>query len=138
MFLPLCGKTLDIHWLLGRGYRIAGSKIAIEQLFSELGVEPVINANDEVGRRYQDSYDLKLLASADVRGGLKGKCAAKKNLITRQGQLASGGHGRSAERYESETRNHGAEIASAVEPLFELREIRRNMLGTYRFRPKPP
>jgi hypothetical protein len=45
VFLPLCGKTLDIQWLLSRGYGVAGSelsKIAVEQLFSELGVEPNI------------------------------------------------------------------------------------------------
>ena len=165
VFVPLCGKSLDIHWLLGRSYRIAGSelsKIAIEQLFSELGVEPGITADDEisrysadsidifvgdffhlssamlgqidaiydraalaalpetmrdrytahlmeitdqapqllitfnydqrlldrppfsvsdeeVGQRYQDSYNLKLLESADVPGGLKGKCPANEN-----------------------------------------------------------
>ncbi len=48
IFLPLCGKTLDIGWLLSQGYRVAGaelSDIAIEQLFSELGVEPNISPN---------------------------------------------------------------------------------------------
>jgi thiopurine S-methyltransferase len=166
VFLPLCGKTLDIHWLLSHRYRVVGSelsKIAIEQLFSELGVEPNITAVDqvsryssnnidifvgdiftlsrdqlgqvdaiydraalvalpepmrdryaahlikisdrapqllitceydqrlldgppfslghqEVARKYQGSYDLKLLASADIKGGLKGKCAAAENV----------------------------------------------------------
>ena len=45
MFLPLCGKSLDIGWLLSRGYRVAGaelSRIAIEQLFAELGLKPRI------------------------------------------------------------------------------------------------
>lgn len=44
-FLPLCGKTLDIGWLLSRGYRVAGaelSAVAIEQLFAQLGVTPTI------------------------------------------------------------------------------------------------
>jgi thiopurine S-methyltransferase len=166
VFLPLCGKTLDIHWLLSHGYRVAGSelsKIAVEQLFSELGVEPDITvigqvgryssnnidifvgdifglsrsvlgqidaiydraalvalpepprdryaahliditdrapqllisydydqrlldgppfavSNEEVRRHYRDSYDLKLLARADIKGGLKGKCAAAENV----------------------------------------------------------
>jgi len=166
VFLPLCGKTLDIHWLLSHGYRVACSelsKIAVEQLFAELGVEPSIKvigqvsryssnnidifvgdifglsrsvlgqidaiydraalvalpeplrdryaahlieitdrapqllisydydqrlldgppfavSNEEVGRHYRDSYDLKLLASADIKGGLKGKCAAAENV----------------------------------------------------------
>ena len=46
IFLPLCGKTLDIAWLLSKGYRVAGSelnKLAVEQLFTELGVEPNIS-----------------------------------------------------------------------------------------------
>jgi thiopurine S-methyltransferase len=166
VFVPLCGKTLDIHWLLSHGYRVAGSeltKIAVEQLFSKLGIEPNIavidqisrySSNDidifvgdifglsrsmlgqvdaiydraalvalpepvrdryaahliritdrapqllithlydqrlldgppfsvsheEVGRHYQESYDLKLLASVDIKGGLKGKCPAAENV----------------------------------------------------------
>ncbi|SDZ91486.1 thiopurine S-methyltransferase [Microbulbifer marinus] len=45
VFVPLCGKTLDIGWLLANGYRAVGaelSRLAIEQLFEELGVEPAI------------------------------------------------------------------------------------------------
>ena len=166
VFLPLCGKTLDIHWLLSHGYRVAGaelSKIAVEQLFSGLGVEPTVTTmgpldrysstnidifvgdifglsrdvlgkvdaiydraalvalpgpmrdrytahligitdrapqllitydydqrlvdgppfsvgHEEVRRQYQGSYDLKLLASADVKGGLKGKYAAAEHV----------------------------------------------------------
>ena len=46
LFLPLCGKTLDIAWLLSKGYRVAGAELnkpAVEQLFSELGIEPRIS-----------------------------------------------------------------------------------------------
>lgn len=45
VFVPLCGKTLDIGWLLADGYRVAGaelSELAIQQLFAELGLEPEI------------------------------------------------------------------------------------------------
>jgi len=45
VFVPLCGKTLDIAWLLSNGYRVTGaelSELAIKQLFSELGVQPEI------------------------------------------------------------------------------------------------
>jgi len=165
VFVPLCGKTLDILWLLSQSYRVAGaelSKIAVMQLFAELGVKPGIEtvgkmsrysapnvdiflgdifnlskidlgcvdatydraalvalpepmrprytahlmditdrapqflitytydqlladgppfsvSNQEVARHYQGSYDLKLIASVDVAGGLKGKCAATEN-----------------------------------------------------------
>ena len=162
IFIPLCGKTLDISWLHAQGYRIAGaelSKVAIEQLFTELGVQPNISAlgegeqwsakhidifvgdifalstktlghvdgiydraalvafpedmrnryarhlieitakapqllicydydqrcidgppfsipDEEVKRQYASAYQLKLLSSTEVPGGLKGKCPA--------------------------------------------------------------
>jgi len=166
IFVPLCGKTLDISWLLSNGYRVAGaelSKIAVEQLFMDLGVQPTISAVgevdqwstkdidifvgdifalsrkilgpvdavydraalvafpeemrnrytahlteitdkapqllicydydhrlmegppfsvsiEEVKRYYTVNYDVTLIASTDVSGGLKGKCAAKENV----------------------------------------------------------
>ncbi|MEM9265335.1 MAG: thiopurine S-methyltransferase [Cyanobacteria bacterium P01_F01_bin.13] len=166
VFVPLCGKTLDIAWLLANGYRVAGAElveIAIEQLFMALGIEPTISktgdvkhysainidifvgnifdvsnemlglvdaiydraalvalpedmrnrytahlmeitnkapqllisyeydqtlmkgppfsiSNGEVNQHYGDRYDLTLIASTDVPGGLKGKCAAKENV----------------------------------------------------------
>ena len=45
VFLPLCGKTRDIAWLLSQGYSVVGaelSQLAVEQLFAELSVEPEI------------------------------------------------------------------------------------------------
>lgn len=54
VFLPLCGKTKDIAWLLTQGYRVCGAELvetAVEQLFDELGVAPVI-APERTGRRY--------------------------------------------------------------------------------------
>lgn len=166
VFVPLCGKTLDISWLLSQGYRVAGaelSQLAIEQLFMELGVQPEISevgeldqwsannidifvgdlfalsrqelgpvdaiydraalvafpeemrtrytahltamtgtapqllicydydqrllegppfsiSNKEVHRHYLAQYDVTLLASIEVSGGLKGKCAAKESV----------------------------------------------------------
>jgi len=166
VFVPLCGKTRDISWLLSNGYRVAGSElsqIAIEQLFMELGRQPEISTvgeieqwsaknldifvgdmfalsrkglgrvdaiydraalvafpedmrnrytghltgmtgkapqllicyhydqsvmqgppfsicNEEVYRHYADTYEVTLMASTDVSGGLKGKCPAKENV----------------------------------------------------------
>ncbi len=166
VLVPLCGKTLDIPWLLSNGYQVAGaelSSIAIEQLFAELGVKPTITRNggidhyhaknidilvgdifdvtktmlgpvdaiydraalvalpenmrnrytahlteitdhapqllicyeydqraadgppfsisqEEVRRRYLHRYQLRLLTSEDVPGGLKGKCAATEHV----------------------------------------------------------
>ena len=166
VFVPLCGKTLDIAWLLSNGYRVAGVELvemAIEQLFTELRVEPKISetgevkhysaknidifvgnifdvsskmlgrvdavydraalvalpedmrnrytthlmeitdkapqllvsyeydqnvmagppfsvSNEEVNQHYRDRYDLTLIKSTNVPGGLKGKCAANENV----------------------------------------------------------
>ncbi|OZG72180.1 thiopurine S-methyltransferase [Hahella sp. CCB-MM4] len=46
VFLPLCGKTLDIAWLRSKGHRVVGSELselAIEQLFTELGEKPAVS-----------------------------------------------------------------------------------------------
>ncbi|TKB78530.1 MAG: thiopurine S-methyltransferase [Nitrospira sp.] len=166
VFVPLCGKTLDLAWLLSQGCRVAGaelSKLAIEQLFVELGREPRISeiggmdcysannidifvgdifalsremlgpvdasydraalvalpedmrrryathlmkitgtapqllicyeydqglmagppfsiSHEEVCQHYRERYEVTLIASRDVPGGLKGKCAAKEHV----------------------------------------------------------
>ncbi len=61
VFLPLCGKTLDISWLLSKGFRVAGaelSRIAIEQLFQELGVKPKISKAAEL--EHYSAYHLDI------------------------------------------------------------------------------
>jgi thiopurine S-methyltransferase len=166
VFVPLCGKTLDISWLLSNDYLVAGAELsamAIEELFAQLGVEPTITrnggtdhyrannidifvgdmfdvtrkmlgpvdamydraalvalpdnmrnqysehvteitdqapqllicyeydqrvaegppfsiSNEEVRRHYGHRYNLTLLTSADVPGGLKGKCTATEHV----------------------------------------------------------
>ncbi|MEI4234295.1 thiopurine S-methyltransferase [Roseovarius sp. D22-M7] len=45
LFMPLCGKAFDIHWLVHEGYRVAGielSEIAVQELFADLGVTPEV------------------------------------------------------------------------------------------------
>lgn len=61
VFLPLCGKTLDIAWLLSNGYRVAGVElieIAIEQLFMGLGVKPKISGAGEVKHYRAKNIDI--------------------------------------------------------------------------------
>nr|WP_242029120.1 thiopurine S-methyltransferase [Coleofasciculus sp. FACHB-712] len=46
VFLPLCGKTRDLAWLLNCGHRVVGaelSELAINELFKDLEVEPKIS-----------------------------------------------------------------------------------------------
>ena len=45
VFVPLCGKSLDVAWLLSQGYKVVAIELvetAIEQLFEGLGVKPEI------------------------------------------------------------------------------------------------
>jgi len=45
VFVPLCGKTLDIHWLLAQGLQVIGaelSQLAVDALFAELKLTPEI------------------------------------------------------------------------------------------------
>lgn len=61
IFVPLCGKTRDISWLLSRGYRVAGaelSQLAIEQLFIELGMQPEIEAVGNVEQWSANNLDI--------------------------------------------------------------------------------
>ncbi|WP_317928675.1 thiopurine S-methyltransferase [Halioxenophilus sp. WMMB6] len=52
---PLCGKSLDLHWLLAQGCRVTGvelSEAAVKELFAELKLSPVVSAEGAL-RRYQ-------------------------------------------------------------------------------------
>lgn len=79
IFVPLCGKTQDISWLLSRGYRVAGaelSQLAIEQLFIELGMQPEIATVGSVEEWSTNNLDIfvgdifavsaKMLGSVDA------------------------------------------------------------------------
>jgi len=75
VFVPLCGKTLDIAWLLSRGCRVVGvelSEMAIEQLFEELRVKPRVSDTGSF-KRY-NAIDLDIFVgdffelSTDVLG----------------------------------------------------------------------
>lgn len=61
VFVPLCGKTLDIHWLLAKGFRVRGvelSKIAVEQLFADLGTTPEISRHGQLERYRAAGIDI--------------------------------------------------------------------------------
>lgn len=51
VFVPLCGKTLDIGWLLEQGYQVAGAELsptAIDQLFAQLRMQPAVTSVEDV------------------------------------------------------------------------------------------
>lgn len=59
VFVPLCGKTFDIAWLLSNGCQVAGvelSELAVKQLFAGLGIEPEIT----------DIGEIKHYSAADI------------------------------------------------------------------------
>jgi thiopurine S-methyltransferase len=61
VFVPLCGRTRDIHWLLAQGYRVAGaelSAIAIDQLFADLDIEPHVTTAGPLRRYSADRIDI--------------------------------------------------------------------------------
>jgi len=75
VFLPLCGKTLDIHWLLSNDFRVVGaelSQLAVEQLFAELGTEPVVTACGPTRRYSAPNLDVFLGDLFDVSRELLG------------------------------------------------------------------
>ncbi|GKS60402.1 thiopurine S-methyltransferase [Nitrospira sp.] len=61
VFVPLCGKSLDLGWLLARGYDVAGielSEIAVSHLFADLGVEPQITDLRKLNRYTAKHIDI--------------------------------------------------------------------------------
>lgn len=61
VFVPLCGKTKDIAWLLTQGYQVVGvelSELAISELFEDLGVKPTISSDGELTHYHSENIDI--------------------------------------------------------------------------------
>lgn len=61
VFVPLCGKTRDILWLLQAGYRVVGaelSRVAVEQLFAEMELQPTISQSGPLIRFAAEDLDI--------------------------------------------------------------------------------
>jgi len=74
VFLPLCGKTLDIGYLLGQGFSVIGAELsdkAVSDLFASLNHQPEITPW-KGGNRYQNGDltvfqgDIFVLQSSDL------------------------------------------------------------------------
>jgi thiopurine S-methyltransferase len=79
VFVPLCGKTLDIAWLLSQGYRVAGAELsetAITQLFAGLGVEPQISTVASLMRYRASDIDIFVGNIFDLSGSMLGEVDA--------------------------------------------------------------
>ena len=76
VFVPLCGKTLDMPWLAARGHRVLGielSQQAVDAFFAEHGLVPQVHES-RYGRHHVagaieivcgDVFDLDAQALAD-------------------------------------------------------------------------
>lgn len=54
VFVPLCGKSLDMAWLASQGHRVLGvelSPLAVEAFFAEHGLQPHVHES-RYGRHY--------------------------------------------------------------------------------------
>ncbi|MEE7626233.1 thiopurine S-methyltransferase [Methylobacter sp. Wu8] len=79
VFLPLCGKTRDIAWLLACGYRVVGaelSELAVNDLFKELGLEPEISKIGELARYSAKGIDILVGDIFDVSAEYLGPLSA--------------------------------------------------------------
>lgn len=78
VFVPLCGKSLDMLWLASQGHRVIGvelSPIAAESFFVENGLSPTVHRKgpfevyrtDEIEIRCGDFFDLTSGDLSEVR-----------------------------------------------------------------------
>ncbi|TMU79445.1 thiopurine S-methyltransferase [Pseudomonas fluorescens] len=61
VLVPLCGKSLDLAWLAGRGHRVLGIELsgkAIEDFFSEHQVQPQISERGAFKVYRSDAIEL--------------------------------------------------------------------------------
>ncbi len=73
VFLPLCGKTLDITWLLSQGCHVVGvdlSERAVEQLFEQLTLDPTVSVVGRLKHYSASNIDIFVGDIFDVSGEL--------------------------------------------------------------------
>jgi thiopurine S-methyltransferase len=75
VFVPLAGKSLDMHWLAAQGHEVLGaelSPLAVQAFFAEAGLQPAIHADAEGVHHRAGPVDLVLgdvfALSADLLG----------------------------------------------------------------------
>lgn len=78
VFIPLCGKSRDIAWLRSQGLSVAAvelSRIAVEELFAELGLEPQVETLGSL-RHYSGGEGLDI-----YQGDIFDLCAAQLGCV---------------------------------------------------------
>lgn len=78
VFVPLCGKSLDMVWLAEQGHRVLGielSAMAVEQFFEERGLDPRIHTSP-AGTHYSSGpWELVVGDAFAIPAGLLVDCA---------------------------------------------------------------
>lgn len=79
IFLPLCGKTLDIGWLLAQGHRVVGielSSLAINELFVSLDLTPAVTPTGALTRYSAKNIDIWVGDIFDLSSSMLGRVDA--------------------------------------------------------------
>ncbi len=61
VYVPLCGKSLDLAWLAERGHGVVGSElsaVAIGEFFAEHGLEPTVTTEGRHRRHAAGPYEI--------------------------------------------------------------------------------
>jgi thiopurine S-methyltransferase len=75
VFVPLCGKTRDIHWLLSEGYKIVGAELsekAIQELFFELDKKPTVTDESKLKKYSTQNIEIFVGDIFDLTGTMLG------------------------------------------------------------------
>ena len=79
IFVPLCGKTHDIQWILSQGHKVVGvelSDLAITQLFTSLGMKPEIKKTSNLKHYQAKNIDIFVGNFFDLTQSALGKVDA--------------------------------------------------------------
>jgi thiopurine S-methyltransferase len=79
VLVPLCGKTRDILWLLESGYRVVGvelSRVAVDQLFADMELQPAISRTGPLTRFAVEDLDIYCGDIFDLTGSELGQIDA--------------------------------------------------------------
>jgi thiopurine S-methyltransferase len=61
VFVPLCGKSLDMVWLAERGHRVVGvelSEVAVDAFFAERGLAPSVELRQGFSVKSSGAYEI--------------------------------------------------------------------------------
>lgn len=61
VFVPLCGKSLDLHWLAAQGHRVIGVELAetaVQAFFAEAGIVSAVDRSGSLPRHGAAGIDI--------------------------------------------------------------------------------